>query len=86
MIKSILSVALAAAISAAPAANIEIHTAKAINHYAADNISYTAFVTRDGNIWVAEGDYKHGRYYLIFDNKGTASVYDDEIICIKKAK
>ena len=87
MLKSILSVALAALItSGIPAANIDAMAAKKLNDYTENNTKYTAFATSDGNMWITEGKYKKGKYYIVFDNKGTKSVYDDEIIKIIKIK
>lgn len=87
MLKSILSIALAALItSGAPAAHVDAMTAKKINEYTENNIRYTAFATSDGNMWITEGKYAKGRYCIVFDNKGTKSVYDDEIIKIIKIK
>ncbi len=87
MLKSILSVALAAAItSGVPAANIDAMAAKKLNDYTENNTKYTAFATSDGNMWITEGKYKKGKYCIVFDNKGTKSVYDDEIIKIIKIK
>ena len=87
MLKSILSVALAAVItSGIPAANIDAMAAKKLNDYTENNIEYTAFVTSDGNMWITEGKHKKGKYCIVFDNKGTRSIYDDEIIKIIKIK
>lgn len=87
MLKSILSVALAAAItSGVPVANIDTMAAKKLNDYTENNTKYTAFATSDGNMWITEGKYKKGKYCIVFDNKGTKSVYDDEIIKIIKIK
>lgn len=87
MLKSILSIALTALItSGIPATNIDTITAKKLNNYTKNNIKYTAFATSDGNMWVTEGKYKKGKYCIVFDNKGTKLVYDDEIIKIIKIK
>lgn len=87
MLKSILSIALAALITTgAPAANVDAMTAKKLNSYTENNIKYTAFATSDGNMWITEGKYTKGKYCIVFDNKGTKSVYDDEIIKIIKIK
>ena len=87
MLKSILSVALAALIiSGIPVANIDAMAAKKLNDYTENNIKYTAFATSDGNMWITEGKYKKGKYCIVFDNKSTKSVYDDEIIKIIKIK
>lgn len=87
MLKSILSVALAALITTGvPAAQFDAMTAKKINSYTENNIRYTAFATSDGNMWITEGKYSKGKYCIVFDNKGTKSVYDDEIIKIIKIK
>ena len=87
MFKSILSIALAAVItSGIPVANIDAMDAKKLNDYTENNIKYTAFATSDGNMWITEGKYKKGKDGMIFDNKSTKSVYDDEIIKIIKIK
>lgn len=87
MLKSILSIALAAVITPGiPGANIDAMIAKKLNDYTENNIKYTAFTTSDGNMWIAEGKYKKGKYCIVFNNKGTKSVYDDEIIKIIKIK
>lgn len=87
MLKSILSIALAALITTGtPAVNIDAMTAKKINDYTENNIKYTAFATSDGNMWITEGKYEKGKYCIVFNNKGTKSVYDDEIIKIIKIK
>ena len=87
MLKSILSIALAAVItSGIPVANIDTMAAKKLNDYTENNTKYTAFATSDGNMWITEGKYKKGKYCIVFDNKGTKSVYDDEIIKIIKIK
>lgn len=88
MLKSILSIALAALITAGtPAANVDTMTAKKLNSYNAENgIRYTAFVTSDSNMWIAEGKYKKGKYVIVFDNQGTKAIEDDEIVKIIKYK
>lgn len=87
MLKSILSIALAALITTGtPAAHVDAMTAKKLNSYTENNIRYTAFATSDGNMWITEGKYAKGKYCIVFDNKGTKSVYDDEIIKIIKIK
>ena len=87
MLKSILSIALAALITAGtPASHIDAMTAKKLNSYNENGVQYTAFATSDGNMWITEGKYSKGKYCIIFDNKGTKSVYDDEIIKIIKYK
>ncbi len=87
MLKSILSIALATLITTgAPAAHVDAMTATKINNYTENNIKYTAFATSDGNMWITEGKYAKGKYCIVFDNKGTKSVYDDEIIKIIKIK
>lgn len=69
MLKSILSIALAALITTGtPAANINAMTAKKLNAYTENNIKYTAFATSDGNMWITEGKYSKGKYCIVFDN------------------
>lgn len=43
-----------------------------------------SFATPDGNGWLASGNkWKAGRQYaIVFDNNGTKTVYDDEIVAI----
>lgn len=54
------------------------------NRYKENGKAYTYITTEDGNGWVLDGRHKElkkGRKYaIIFDNKRTESIYDDEII------
>lgn len=86
MIKSMLSGVLALIISAGvPVSHVQVDNAHVLNKYTENGTKYTAFVTDDGNVWINEGNYsKNGKYILVFDDKGTSSVYDDEIIMIGK--
>ena len=86
MIKSMLSGVLALIISAGvPASHVQVDNARVLNKYTENGTKYTAFVTDDGNVWINEGNYsKNGEYILVFDDKGTSSVYDDEIMKIYK--
>ena len=92
MIKSMLSGVLALIISAGvPASHVQVDIAHVLNKYTDNETKYTAFVTEDGNVWINEGNYsKNGKYIIVFDDKGTSSVYDDTIMKIykvgKKAK
>lgn len=50
--------------------------------------AYTYIKTYDGNGWTIEGRHKElktgVKYAIIFDNQGTESIYDDEIMRIIK--
>lgn len=54
------------------------------NRYKENGKAYTYITTEDGNGWVLSGRHKElkkgKKYVVIFDNKHTASIYDDEII------
>ena len=54
------------------------------NRYKEDGKTYTYITTEDGNGWVIQGQHKElhkgKKYAVIFDNKRTESLYDDEII------
>lgn len=54
------------------------------NRYKENGKSYTYITTEDGNGWVLDGRHKElkkvRKYAVIFDNKRTESIYDDEII------
>ena len=54
------------------------------SRYQENGQSYTYITTEDGNGWVLSGKHKElkkGRKYaVIFNNKHTVSIYDDEII------
>nr|DAI50801.1 MAG TPA: hypothetical protein [Caudoviricetes sp.] len=84
MIKKLLAAVLALSITTGvPVGHMDCMQGKAINHYKENGIKYTAFATSDGNMWITEGIYK-GRYYIVFDDKGTKAIEDDEIIKLIK--
>lgn len=59
--------------------------AKTIKTFTEKGIKYTMMATEDGNGWIIKGRYKKsGKYALLFDNKGTESIYDDEILKVYK--
>lgn len=86
MIKSIIASVLAVLIATGtPVNNAEVIQAKAVKVFTDEGIKYTMMVTEDGNGWIIEGRYKKGsKYVVLFDNKGTESVYDDEILKVYK--
>ena len=84
MIKKLLAAVLALSITTGvPVGHMDCMQGKAINHYRENGIKYTAFATSDGNMWITEGTYK-GSYYIVFDDKGTKDIEDDEIIKLIK--
>lgn len=69
-----------------PITNVDAMTAKVINKYQEGCSAYTAFKTSDGNLWIVDGHHwkKNRKYILVFDDKGTKDIEDDEIIKIIK--
>lgn len=79
---SVLAVIIA---TGTPVQNVDCMQAKAIKGFTDRSIKYTMMATEDGNGWVIEGRYKKGgKCVLLFDNKGTESIYDDEVMGIYK--
>lgn len=70
-----------------PVGNAEVLQAKAAKVFTDGGIKYTMMATEDGNGWILEGKYKKGgKYVLLFDNKGTESIYDDEVLKVYKCR
>lgn len=86
MIKSILTGVLAAIIATGvPVTQIQADTGKCIRTYKDNGISYSAVKTSTGDLWIVEGKVKKGKKVLIvFDDKGTEDIYDDEVIYLTK--
>lgn len=53
-----------------------------LNAEAYTNLYGTLFQSEDGNVWAVDGDHYYGSVVLIMDNKGTESIYDDEIFAV----
>lgn len=88
MIKSIIASVLTVLIATGtPVGNAEVLQAKAAKVFTDGGVKYTMMATEDGNGWVVEGRYKKGgKYVLLFDNKGTKSIYDDEVLKVYKCR
>lgn len=86
MIKSILIGVLAAIIATGvPVTQIQADTGKCIRTYKDNGISYSAIKTTTGDLWIVDGKVKKGKKVLVvFDNKGTEDIYDDEVIYLAK--
>lgn len=80
IVATILSVILATGI---PVSHIGWDTGKCINTYRENGTSYSAVQTSTGDMWIVKGKVvKHKKLVVVFDDKGTESVYDDEVIYI----
>lgn len=88
MIKSIIASVLATLIATGtPVNNAEVLQAKAVKVFTDNGAKYTMMATEDGNGWIVEGSYKKGgKYVLLFDNKGTKSIYDDEVLKVYRCR
>lgn len=86
MIKSIVASILTVIIATGtPFQNVDCMQAKAVKQFTERGVKYTMMATEDGNGWVVEGRYKKSnKYVLLFDNKGTKSIYDDEVLKVYK--
>lgn len=85
--KKIVALLLAISISTGiPVSHIDAMVGKVINHYTESGIKYNALETTDGNLWITENNLKSGKYIIIFDNMGTDTIYDDEIVKLVKIK
>lgn len=80
IIATLLSVILT---TGTPLANVHVDTGKCINIYRENGTSYSAVQTSTGDMWIVKGKVvKHKKLVIVFDDKGTESVYDDEVIYI----
>lgn len=80
IVASILAIIIA---SGTPVSHIEVDTGRCVNTYKEQGIAYSAVKTSSGDLWIVEGKIvKKKRLLVVFDNKGTNSVYDDEMIYI----
>lgn len=80
IITTLLSVILT---TGTPLANVHVDTGKCINNYKENGTSYSAVQTSTGDMWIAKGKVvKRKKLVVVFDDKGTESIYDDEVIYI----
>ena len=82
--KTILTSILAIIIATGTPVNyIECDYGKCINTYKENGTQYSAIKTTSGDLWIVEGKIvKKKRLLVVFDNKGTNCIYDDEVVYI----
>ena len=80
IIAALLSIVIA---TGTPVSHIGWDTGKCINNYKENGTSYSAVQTSTGDMWIVKGKVvKHKKLVVVFDDKGTKSIYDDEVIYI----
>lgn len=78
IIASILAIIIA---TGTPVSHIEVDTGRCVNTYKEQGVAYSAVKTSSGDLWIIEGKVtKKKRLLVVFDNKGTSDIYDDECI------
>ena len=80
VIATLLSIVIA---TGTPLANVHVYTGKCINTYRENGTSYSAVQTSTGDMWIIKGKVvKHKKLVVVFDDKKTGRIYDDEVIYI----
>lgn len=78
IVASILAIIIA---TGTPVSHIEVDTGRCVNTYKEQGVAYSAVKTSSGDLWIVEGKViKKKRLLVVFDNKGTSDIYDDECI------